>query len=304
MHHLGNILRELGHAPEGFSKQRLTMFSDLEKTQAESLWEIWQSLPTSRRKEIAQALHMLAEEHAELDFRQMFFLCLNDAEETIRAIALDGLWEDDHLSTLRRVRTIAVEDRSSMVRAAALITLSHFAYQAELGDLPAEEAHLLYTTLLDLFRSPAQPLEVRRRALESLGYFSGRQAVREAIQEAYATPEQPMRESALVAMGRSMDQGWVATITRELQSPFPALRYEAARAAGEMGEEAFLPALVPLTDDEDDEVAQAAIWAIGQIGGDTARRILTRIAQCHAPIRADAANEALAVLAVYDDEWP
>lgn len=85
---------------------------------------------------------------------------------------------------------------------------------------------------------------------------------------------------------------------RELQSPSPSLRYEAARAVGEIGEDGreLLPALLPLVDDEDTEIALAAIWALGQVGGADARRILQRIARSRDEVRAQVAQDALAEL--------
>ena len=46
-----------------------------------------------------------------------------------------------------------------------------------------------------------------------------------------------------------------------------------------MAEEAssLLPKLGPLLNDPDSEVALAAIWALGQIGGDTAKRLLQQV---------------------------
>jgi HEAT repeat protein len=75
----------------------------------------------------------------------------------------------------------------------------------------------------------------------------------------------------------------------------PALRYEAARAAGEMAEEArsLVPRLLPLVDEDDTEVAVTAIWALGQIGGDAARRTLQRVRKGQNETRSQAAAEAL-----------
>jgi HEAT repeat protein len=145
-----------------------------------------------------------------------------------------------------------------------------------------------------------QPLDVRRRALESVGYFTGFDEIQRQIELAYANDDQLLRESALVAMGRSMQTRWLPTIAKELGSPSPALRYEAARASGEMAEEArgLLPKLAPLLNDGDSEVAFAAIWALGQIGGATAKRLLQQLRKSDDNARRQAAIDALEELAL------
>ena len=44
-----------------------------------------------------------------------------------------------------------------------------------------------------------------------------------------------MRQSALFAMGRTADSRWAKVVLSELESHEPAMRFEAAQAAGEMG---------------------------------------------------------------------
>jgi HEAT repeat protein len=109
-----------------------------------------------------------------------------------------------------------------------------------------------------------------------------------------------MRESALLGMGRSMRPDWFDIIERELQSPLPALRFAAAQAVGELGDdgETLLMALLPLVDDEDTEVSAMAIWALGQVGGPHARRVLQRLSRIRDTARSQAAQDALDELAL------
>jgi HEAT repeat protein len=78
------------------------------------------------------------------------------------------------------------------------------------------------------------------------------------------------------------------------------LRYEAARAVGELGEEGqpMVGSLLALVDDDDLEVAIATIWALGQVGGEHARRVLRRIARSNDSARRQAAEDALEELAL------
>jgi HEAT repeat protein len=98
--------------------------------------------------------------------------------------------------------------------------------------------------------------------------------VPELIQEAYEADDLKMRASAVHAMGRSYDQDWGEIILDELLNEEPEMRYEAARAAGELELEEAIPTLGQLLMDEDREVTENAIWALGEIGGDAARRLL------------------------------
>jgi hypothetical protein len=116
-------------------------------------------------------------------------------------------------------------------------------------------------------------VEVRRRAVESIAYLSD-ERVREIIEAAYYDDDERMRVSAVFAMGRSADPLWSSIVLKELESPYPEMRYEAARACGELEISDAVPILANLVEDQDREVQEAAIWALGNIGGNEARRIL------------------------------
>jgi HEAT repeat protein len=75
-------------------------------------------------------------------------------------------------------------------------------------------------------------------------------------------------------MGRSTDGRWAREVQQELRSPSPELRYEAALACGKLQLPDAVPELEDLAEDADPEVQEAALWALGQIGGDRARQIL------------------------------
>lgn len=289
---LGDLERPLSHAD-------LKTLSDLGPETLKVFWVAWQQFPTERRLAIIRELDELAEDNIDLNFRPIFRVCLNDADPDVRAAAVNGLWEDESESTLDRLIAM-LDDEAGVARAAATIALARFAYLCQVGDLPAATGTRLLNVLLRAATDPEQPLEVRRRAVEALGYFANSPEAQAEIGRAYAHGDLAMRESALLAMGRSMRPTWFPYIERELRSVSPALRYEAARAVGEFAEEGrpLLPALLPLVDDEDTEIALAAIWALGQVGGPSARRVLERIARSRDETRRQAADEALAELSL------
>ncbi|MFV9506714.1 MAG: HEAT repeat domain-containing protein [Oscillochloridaceae bacterium umkhey_bin13] len=284
---LGDLARPLHHS-------ELKALSALGPELLRAFWQGWASIPAERRLAIIQALDPLAEEHVEMDFRPVLRACLNDADPDVRAAAIIGLWEDESERTMDRLITL-LDDPAGPVRSAATLALAPFAYRAELGELPAPAAQRVQAALLRVVADPEQPLEVRRRAVEGLGYFASSKEAQVEIGRAYAHSEQMMRESAVLAMGRSMRPTWFPYLERELKSPSPALRYEAARAVGEIGEDGrpLLPALLPLVDDEDSEIALAAIWSLGQVGGPSAKRLLERLARSKNEARSQAASAAL-----------
>jgi HEAT repeat protein len=88
-----------------------------------------------------------------------------------------------------------------------------------------------------------------------------------------------MQVSALFAMGRSCDdERWSSIILREIESADAEKRYEAARAAGELEIAQAVPLLARLTESNDREIKEIAIWSLGEIGGKKALKVLNRLA--------------------------
>jgi HEAT repeat protein len=134
--------------------------------------------------------------------------------------------------------------------------------------------------------------------------------VREIIEAAYYDEDETMQASALFAMGRSADPYWAKVILRELDSRNPELRFEAARACGELEARAAVEQLAAMSlNDPDREAQEAAIWALGRIGGNEARRALEAAYESDDEALSQAAAEALdemdmlgnSLIPLYDD---
>lgn len=288
------ILQTVGELNRPLTARDLRGLSGLSQIDRRDFLETWATLPAARRKELAHEWVELTEEHVELDFTSVWNWLLDDKDAEVRASAVEGLWEDTSAGAMRRMLTMMRQDPSEEVRAAAATALSRFANLAALDELD-EGVETLERGLSEVALNEQEPAEVRRRALESAGYFAENDAVQRQIERDYATDNQLLRESALVAMGRSMLPRWLPVIERALSNQSPALRYEACRAAGEMADEArsLLPTLVPMLNDRDTEVALSAIWALGQIGGEPAMRALQQASRSQDEARSQAAAEAL-----------
>ena len=273
------------------SAKALTFLSDLARADRTALGLIWPGVAVARRRKIAATLAQLAEDNVEYNFNAVFLTLLDDPDAAVRQTAVGGLVEDESLPALRRLIAVLAGDPAAAVRAAAAQVLGSAALRAEIGkikgDWPARLAYVVQWS----DQVGADP-EVRRRALESLGYFSGSPDLPAEIERAY-NGGGPLRASALAAMGRSMDPRWTPRLTAAVRGPDPLLRFEAAQALGELGEPANVPALVPLLGDADSEVQLAAAWALGQLGGRVAFQALQLHRETESPALRAAIEDAL-----------
>lgn len=274
---------------------RLYGLSGLGEEERARFEEVWKHVPIQRRRQVLQALIEITEVSFLVDFGAVFRLCLGDGDARVRALAINGLWEDRgwHLASLL-IRLLR-EDPAAEVRAAAASALGRFVLAGELEDWAQARAAKVCETLLEVLENRRESLEVRRRALESLAYASD-ERVSALIEAAYWDEEAKMRVSALFAMGRSADPRWASIVLRELHNDDPEMRYEAVRACGELQLAQAVPMLEKLVQDPDREVQETAIWALGQIGGREARRILEACYEWGDEFICEAVDDALAIL--------
>jgi HEAT repeat protein len=267
------LLQQIGDTESRLSISSLYSLSGMNRTEAMLFQKAWPLIAVDRRRQIINFLVEIAEASFEVDFSQVFRFCLGDEDERVREAAIEGLWEDDDTALINPLITLLRDDPSISVRAGAATSLSRYILLGELDKIKAQPFALVREALLEIIHSPFEDLEVRRRAIESIAYFS-EEGVRNIIEAAYYDEDEKMRISAVFAMGRSADPYWSDLVMSELESSSPEMRYEAAMACGELELSAATPLLANLVNDPDREVQEAAICALGQIGGDEARRIL------------------------------
>ncbi|MGH2561393.1 MAG: HEAT repeat domain-containing protein [Thermomicrobiales bacterium] len=147
--------------------------------------------------------------------------------------------------------------------------------------------------LVAIAADAGQPSLVRRRALESTAVFGALPDMIELIRAAYDGDDDGLRAGALYAMGRTLDRRWLNVLLAELESPDAEMRYEAARACGELGDASAVESLARCGLDNDAEVRQAAITALGRIGSNAAARALRVLAETARPADREAFDEAL-----------
>jgi hypothetical protein len=273
-----------------------TVFYGLSDLSAEDLPQlklVWDGLDADYRSKVMRRLVDVSEANFELDYRTIGLFGLGDPDAEVRQAAIDVLWEDQSLTLMSRLIDRALRDESADVRASAASALGRFILLGELGDLPERETVRAQDAVISLLNNNKEQVEVRRRALEAIANCS-HEMVESAISQAYESTEHPMQVSSLFAMGRSCDnERWSKIVLKELQSTDAEMRFEAARAAGELELSDALPLLARLVEGNDREIKEVAIWSLGEIGGKKAMKILNRLAD-QAEVEDD--DEMLAVI--------
>ncbi len=286
------LLDELRDGDTKLDQASLYFLSSLDAEEAEQVRNLWPDLPTSLRLALIQQLVRMAEADFTLNYGAVFRIALEDESAEVREVAVEGLWEDQDVRLVPQLAERLEADECATVRAAAARSLGNFILLGELQKIRPKPHQDAYEALLRAYRAGNEAPEVQRRALESLAYVCNETVVA-SIREAYVSGEERFRVSAVFAMGRSADARWEEEVKQELFSINPEMRYEAARACGELQLSEAVSMLEELTEDADGEVQQAAIWALGQIGGDRAREILEQFCRVSDEALRSAAEAAL-----------
>jgi HEAT repeat protein len=290
-----SVLTQLTDESRPIRSLDLFPLSDLGRDRLPYFAGTWSGLTAARRLELVRELVEQSEANIHLNFHAVLRSLLTDLDAEVRRLAIEGLWEDEKPSLIGPLITRLREDESVVVRASAASSLGRYVLLGVLEEIGTEPASAAESALHETWFREGELNAVRRRALEGLA-FGSRPDLNELILNAYYDEDELMRESAIFAMGRTADSRWSKLVLSELDSPEPAMRFEAAQAAGEM---LLRPAVRPLIrhlDDPDESVREAAVAALGKIGGPGAKRALQAVAKSDDEALAQAAEDALAEL--------
>jgi hypothetical protein len=258
-----------------FHPRYLYRLSDLEPDELDMLEEIWQRVPLWRRQELMKDLEHLGSLNDLLSFEAVGRHAIRDEDPQVRNFAVGVLREFETRDLVPLFLNLMESDSDVDVRASAASALGRFVYLCEIDKLSDETRVEIENRLLRLIQSN-EVSKVRRRALESLGY-SGHPEVPGLISTAFSSGKKAWMASALLAMGRSVDERWEEQVTQMLDNKFPSLRVEAARASGELELKDAAPRLLELLDDSDEGVRRASMWSLSQIGGEGVREALEEL---------------------------
>lgn len=238
----------------------------------------WSEVSEDRRAALVRHMADIAEENYLVDFTPVFAYLFDDNYASVRQAALDGVWDSTDTHLVQPIIAMLRGDANVGVRAAAARALAHYVLLAEWGQIRPGAASPIVDALLAEYDRPTAPLEVKRAALEAVA-SSNHPRIPDLILNAYDDGPDELQLSAIFAMGLTADRQWLPILNDEMESPSADFRAEAARAAGSLGSADSIDALEGLLSDADLEVAIAAVYALGQIGGERATELLTRLSE-------------------------
>ncbi len=270
------VIAELRDGGQKLSRRSLQEFSDLDAASVQSVLEAWPGIPLERKRALLDGLRELSDENTLVSFEDLARALLTDPEGQVRTRAIRLLDEcEDAKLALILVKMLA-NDEDADTRSEAASALGRYVEGGELDKVPPGTQRQVEDALLEKANSDDLP-EVRRRALESLG-FSSRAEVVTLIDSAFRRESPDWQASALFAMGRSFDERWEEHVLSRLTDVNPLVRLAAVEAAGELRLAAARAILFKvLEEEEEDDISSAAIWSLSQVGGEDARVYLENL---------------------------
>lgn len=283
-------------AHQRLKRNQLKQLTDLAPEQLRQLKTVWSGLPDPERMNLLAMLRRQAEEDALVIFDAIYEMAMEDPNADVRRLAIGASVDDESRRLMVKLLDLCAHDPDSLVRAAAAERLAGFAYEAEVGTLPEEDAREIQRVLLERVQSETEDVNVRAAALSSMGYFSTEE-VRAEIERGLT--RSGLRLAAIQAIGRNIDPIWTETLTEQMGSEDPIVRREAALASADYEE--TVAALADLVDDPDVSVRLAAVASLGQIGGAEARDTLIYCYESSDPAIQEAAANALEEIEFSED---
>ncbi len=260
----------------------------------------WSTVSEERRRDVLDRLVELSEDNFELDFSIVFKNSLTDNDAEVRVSAVRGLWECEDRTVIRPLLGMLEKDSAMEVRATVAAALGRFAELARDGKLLSRDESRIQKALMTAIGRDGEDMEVRRRAIEAIASLDSPERDR-IIEAAYDSGDDGLLQSSIFAMGRSSNADWLPRVVSQTDHESAAIRYEAAVACGLLGEEAVVPHLITLLQDEDHQVQLAAVKALGEVGGSLAKRALNRCKDLGDEALEEAAEEALGNIEFDDD---
>lgn len=292
---------ELVKKPEiPFTVEHCLPLSDLTLPQVEAVVEACQELPAERKVNMLHQMAMAAEENYQYDFGKVMMAFAEDAAGDVRVAALEGLWDEYHLSLIPLLTRLLAHDKDPRVRALAAVQLGRFIDAAVMEEIPEQAVAPAISLLRTAFNDADEHIEVRRRALEALS-FGSEHDIDVMIEEAYYSDDLDMYLTSLFAMGRTANKQWVPYLLEGLTHELAPVRAEAMCSLGRIGDPESVVHIASVLAEETESIVRfEAIMALGEIGGPDAKALLTSLLESDDPEIVEAAEFALEDISIFD----
>jgi len=272
--------------------EMLSELSGLHTDEASLLAQEWAEWSHSRLRQLLKQLVQVNEKDGTLEFEVVFKFALRSTDGAARVLAVNGLRNSRDRTLISFMIELLLYDDHIAVREAAAEALAHFCVMAADHRLHVHDDQRLRRALYSIANSSADPPNLKHLALEAVAVLEGPD-VTELIKTAYKDERVDTRQSALRAMGRNGDSGWLNIVLSELDSPDTGIRYAGTIALGLLGNEEHVITLGSLLDDQDLDVQMAAVGSLIQIGGAEAEVLLAAAMQSSEPSVSQAAAEGI-----------
>jgi HEAT repeat protein len=294
------ILAALTNPDHVFPSRYLARFSDLNPNDLAALMRTWPNVPLVRKRILLKNLKERFEEDTLLLFESLAVKLIHDPDGEVRTLAIKLLDETTDVRLIPALVKTLQTDPEPEARAGAATVLGQFVQLHEMDELSGEKRTMVEESLLEAARS--ENASVARAALQALGY-SSRPEIDQLINSAFNRPDPLWQAAALFAAGRSADNRWQEQIITGLLSEDAIVRLVAVKSAGELElKTARKPLLEMLEDELDDDVFQAIIWSLSQIGGEDVRTYLQALlAEAEDDDQIEYLEDALANLSFTED---
>ncbi len=297
------LIEFLDNFPESedqpLSYAALSQLSGISRPEATELSLTWEEWTGERRLELIERLAGLQGGHNDLEFEVVFKEGLRMDDPRCRVLSLSGLSESHDRTLVATFALILRNDPDTSVRESAARESAGLAALAAQGRLTERDGSHLCATLHETLDNENETIEVKRRVLETIGFF-GRIDAERHIDHLSSYVDPATLRSTLIAVARTSDPHWLPLATLHLDHFDAGVRYEAVAALGEIGGEEDAQRLETPLDDQDLAVQEAAVTALGLLGGPEAAVLLSRAMNSPEPAIATAATETLNMLTAED----
>ena len=270
---IDNLFTTLIEDIDSLEENDYALLSDLNDNEYNNFVNTWNILDLESKSKLIGRLYELSEENSDLNFEKLFKLGLQSTDESIIYSSLEGLWESEGHDTLRRLIRLANTNLSPHVKGSVMTHISRFILLGHDGRINSVMLENIHQLLKSAYTNKDEPTEIRRRALESLGYFDDLET-QEYIKEAYASNNPVLKVSSIYSMGKTCNDIWIPILIEELKNEDPEVRYESVEALVEIGQDDCADVLMDLITDDDQQVRLSIISGLGKLGTLSSKELL------------------------------